>query len=63
MPVRETCNFDYSGILIEQLLLGSVAFDVGKKLDYNAKKMEFTNSPEGNRLLKKEYREGWVLNG
>jgi len=61
--LKTSCNFDYSGILIEQLLLGSVAFDVGKKLDYNAKKMEFTNSPEGNRLLKKEYREGWVLNG
>ena len=30
--------------------------DVGKKLDYNPKKMEVTNSPEANRLLRKEYR-------
>ncbi len=61
--LKTSCNFDYSGVMIEQLLLGAVAFDVGKKLDYDAKKMEFTNSPEANRLLSKEYRPGWVLNG
>ncbi|MBK1875360.1 Gfo/Idh/MocA family protein [Pelagicoccus mobilis] len=61
--LQTSCNFDYSGVMIEQLLLGSVAFDVGKKLEYNAKKMEVTNSPEANRLLRKEYRKGWVLNG
>lgn len=61
--LKTSCNFDYSGILIEQLLLGSVAFDVGKKLDYNPKKMEFTNSTEATHLLSKEYRKGWVLNG
>lgn len=61
--LKTSCNFDYSGILIEQLLLGAVAFDVGKELDYNAEKMEVRNSPEANRLLSKEYRKGWVLNG
>ena len=61
--LKTSCNFDYSGIMIEQLLLGAVAYDVGKKLDYNPKKMEVTNSPEANRLLRKEYRKGWALNG
>ena len=61
--LKTSCNFDYSGIMIEQLLLGSVAFDVGKKLDYDAAKMEVTNSPRANQLLRKEYRSGWVLNG
>ena len=61
--LKTSCNFDYSGIMIEQHLLGSVAFDVGKKLEYNAEKMEFTNSPEANLLLRSEYRSGWVLNG
>ena len=61
--LKTSCNFDYSGVMIEQLLLGSVAFDAGKKLEYNAEKMEVTNSPEANRLLRKEYRKGWVLNG
>lgn len=61
--LKTSCNFDYSGVLIEQLLLGAVAYDVGKKIDYNAKKMEVTNSPEANRLLRKEYRKGWALNG
>ncbi|HBI33473.1 MAG TPA: gfo/Idh/MocA family oxidoreductase [Verrucomicrobiales bacterium] len=61
--LKTSCNFDYSGVLIEQLLLGAVAYDVGKKIDYNAKKMEVTNSPEANRLLREEYRKGWALNG
>ena len=61
--LKTTCNFDYSGILIEQLLLGLVAYDVGEKLEYDAKKMEVTNNPEANRHLSKKYREGWVLNG
>ena len=61
--LKTSCNFDYSGIMIEQLLLGAVAYDVGKKLDYNSEKMEVTNSPEANRLLRKEYRKGWALNG
>jgi predicted dehydrogenase len=38
--LKTSCNFDYSGVLIEQLLLGAVAYDVGKKIDYNAKKMD-----------------------
>lgn len=60
--LKTSCNFDYSGILIEQLLVGAIAYDVGKKLDYDAKNMQFTNSPEANRLIKKEYRKGWELN-
>ena len=60
--LQTSCNFDYSGVLIEQLLLGAVAFDVGKKLDYDAEKMEVRNSAEASRLLRKEYRKGWELN-
>ena len=61
--LKTTCDFDYTVILIEQLLLGLIAYDVGEKLEYDAKKMEVTNSPEANRHLRKKYREGWVLNG
>ena len=49
--------------MIEQLLLGLVAYDVGKKLDYDPKKMYVKNSTEANQRLRKEYRQGWALNG
>jgi predicted dehydrogenase len=34
-----TCNFDYSGALTEAALLGNVAFRVGKKLEWDDKKL------------------------
>ena len=45
-----TCNFDYSGPLTEAALLGNVAFRVGKKLDWDAKKLRATNCPEAQSL-------------
>ena len=30
-----TCNFDYSGTLTEAVLLGNVAYRVGKKLEWD----------------------------
>jgi len=55
------CNFDYSGALIENNLLGTVAFRVGKKLQWDAKKLKATNCPEADRYIRKEYRPGWEL--
>ena len=61
--LKTTCDFDYSGTAIEQMLLGLVAYRVKKKIDYDAKTGQITNSTEGNALLGKEYRKGWVLDG
>ena len=58
-----TCNFDYSGALVENNLLGAVAFRAGKKLEWDAANLKATNCPEADKLVKKTYREGWVLNG
>lgn len=55
------CNFAYSGALIEHNLLGNVAHRAGKKLDWDAAKLQTTNSPEANSLLSKEYRDGWSV--
>ena len=33
----------------------------GKKLVVDAETETFTNSPEGNALLKREYRKPWVI--
>jgi predicted dehydrogenase len=57
-----TCNFDYSGALVEHNLLGAVAFRTGKKLEWDAAKLEATNCPEAAQFVTKTYRDGWVLN-
>ncbi len=57
------CNFDYSGALIEHNLLSLVAYRVGKKLEWDAKKLKATNCPEADQYIRLKYREGWVLNG
>ncbi|NQU22952.1 MAG: Gfo/Idh/MocA family oxidoreductase [Candidatus Nealsonbacteria bacterium] len=56
-----TCNFNYSGALSEAVLLGNVAFRVGKKLDWDGAKMKATNCPEADQYLRREYRKGWTL--
>ena len=57
------CNFDYSGKLVENNLLGTVAFRTGKKLAWDAPAMKATNCPEADQYIKPLYREGWVLEG
>ncbi len=55
-------NFDYGGLLTEMVLLGVIAMRCsGRKLLWDAEKMEFTNSKEANDLIKPVYREGWTL--
>ena len=49
--------------MMEMMLLGLVAYRVGKPLDYDAAAGRVTNSTEGNDLLSRGYREGWPLIG
>jgi len=58
-----TCNFDYSGALIENNMLALVAYRVGKKLEWDARNLKATNCPEADKYIRKTYRKGWVLNG
>ena len=60
---KTTCDFEYSGNLIEQMLLGLVAYRVGKKITYDGAAGRVTNSEKGNALLSRKYRDGWVLDG
>ena len=57
------CDFDYSGTMIEQMLLGLVAHRVGKRLEYDPTTGRVTNSTEANDYLKRKYRPNWTLNG
>lgn len=56
-----TCNFDYSGALTESVLLGTVAYRLGKELAWDAESLQATNAPEAQNLISKSYREGWEV--
>ena len=61
--LKTACDFDYSGRMIEMMLLGLVAYRVGKKISYDGATGRVTDSPEANALLSRTYRPGWTLNG
>ncbi len=56
-----TCNFDYSGALTEAVLLGNVAYRVGKPLHWDAETLTATNCPEADQYIRKQYRPGWEV--
>ena len=56
-----TCRFDYSGALTETVLLGNVSFRAGKKLEWDAEKLEARGCPEADQFIRREYRKGWTL--
>lgn len=58
-----TCNFDYSGALAETVLLGNVAYRMGREIEWDAKKLRVKNarSRETDPLLKPNYRGDWKL--
>ena len=61
---KTTTSFDYAGPLTESVLLGPLATHFPKTtLEWNSKKMKFTNSAEATRLVKRQYRDGWKVKG
>jgi hypothetical protein len=55
------CNFDYAGLLIENNLLGAVAFRVGKKIAWDGEKGQVLDCPEAEKFIRRKYREGWTI--
>lgn len=53
-------NFDYAARLTGTILLGNVALRAGKKVNWDAAKFT-TGDAETDKLLHREYREGWTL--
>lgn len=63
-PTKKTaCDFGYSSRMIEQMLLGLVAYRVGKKITYDAKTGTSPDTPEANAFMGRQYREGWNIDG
>ncbi len=56
-------NFGYAGRLTETMLVGILALrgEVGKRLEWNAEKLQCTNVPSANQFVQREYRDGWTL--
>ena len=55
-------NFvDHAGLLTEVCLLGNVAVRAQRKLSWDGPAMKVANDEEANRLLYREYRQGWTL--
>ncbi|MBI5864892.1 MAG: Gfo/Idh/MocA family oxidoreductase [Planctomycetes bacterium] len=52
-------NFGYSGPMTETIQLGNVALRMGRRLEWDGAKLQFTNCPEANQFVSKEYRQGW----
>jgi len=55
-----TCNFAYSGLLAEAVLLGNVSYRCGKPITWNTA-TGAVNVKEAEQYLGRDYRTGWEL--
>jgi predicted dehydrogenase len=53
--------FSYAAKLTEVMLLGVVALNAGKKIQYDAANLKITNAPEAEQYLHRQWRQGWSL--
>lgn len=58
---QASANFEYAGWLTEANHLGVIAYRAGTKLEWDPAQMRFTNNPDANRFIRREYRNGWKL--
>ena len=58
---QTTCPFDYSGALTEAVLLGNVAYRLGKPIAWDANALRAVNEPDAERFIHKEYRRPYTL--
>lgn len=56
-------NFEYAGPMTEAVLLGNVVLRAGKRIEWDAKRLQVTNAPEANQFIQTEYRKGWEYQG
>jgi predicted dehydrogenase len=57
-----TSNFEYAGPLNEVVMLGNVAVRAGKRIEWDAEKLEIKNDSSLNHLIKRDqYRNGWSV--
>jgi hypothetical protein len=59
--VLPSANFSYAGPLTEAVLLGNVAFRLGRRIEWDAASLRAPGCPEADALVRREYRPGWEL--
>jgi predicted dehydrogenase len=57
------CPFSYSGPLTETVLLGNVAYRAGATIDWDSENLTARGLPAADRLIRREYRDGWQIEG
>jgi predicted dehydrogenase len=58
------CRFVLTGPMTEVVLLGTVAVRMaGQELRWDAANLKFPNCPEAEKYLRRNYREGWKVEG
>ena len=62
-PEMAMSNFDYATRLTDTILFGNVAMLAGEKVTVDRKTGKITAPESANKLLGREYREGWKLYG
>jgi len=56
------CGFEgFAAVLTEIMLVGNLALRTGKKIEWNAAKMEANQCPEAEPFVKRRYRKGWEI--
>lgn len=58
---KSLADFAYAGPLTEANHLASIAYRVGKKLEWDWKTLKAKNAPEADALIKRAYRAPWEL--
>ncbi len=59
---KTTDGFEYAGPLTETVQLGNIAARLpGEALQWDSEKLSFKNSPAANKLVSKEYRQGFEV--
>jgi len=60
-PSKALAGFEYSGPFTEALLVGNLAVRLGRRIEWDSKKMKATNAPEAKKYINKKYRKGWSI--
>ena len=58
---KASSDFSYAGPLTEMVLLGHIAQRIKVRLKFDKRKGNFIDNEKANKMLKKEYPEGWIL--
>lgn len=58
---KATCDFEWSVPVTEFVLLGNLALQTGKPIEFDPKTLKIANNPEAQALISQPYHNGWKL--